>query len=77
MQWITSAILTSTGRKNKLYKKYIKCKNTVSRNQIYQEYKTLKNEITQIIKLSKEKHFTRYFTANNYNLRKLWDGIQV
>ena len=60
----------------KLYKKYIKCKNTVTRNQIYQEYKTLKNQITQVIKLSKKNHFTRYFTANNNNLRKLWDGIK-
>ena len=57
--WITSAILKSTGRKNKLSKKYIKCKNTVTRNQIYQEYKTLKNQINQIIKLSKKKHYTR------------------
>ena len=74
--WITLAILKSTGRKNKLYKKYIKCKNTVTRNQIYQLYKTLKNQITQIIKLNKKNHFTRYFTANNNNLRKLWDGIK-
>ena len=38
-RWITSAILNSIGRKNKLYKKYNKCKNTVTRNQIFQKYK--------------------------------------
>ena len=75
-RWITSAILNSIGRKNKLYKKYIKCKNTVTRNQIFQEYKTLKNQITQIIRVNKKQHFARYFSANNNNLRKLWDGIK-
>ena len=43
-RWITSANLNCIGRKNKLYKKYNKCKNTVTRNQIFQEYKTLKNK---------------------------------
>ena len=75
-RWITLAILNSIGRKNKLYKKYIKCKNTVTRNQIFQEYKTLKNQITQIIRVSKKQHFARYFSANNNNLRKLCDGIK-
>ena len=70
-RWITSAILNSIGWKNKLYKKYIKCINTVTRNQIFQENKTLKNQITQIIRVSKKQHFARYFSANNNNLRKL------
>ena len=74
--WISKGILISINRKNKLYKKYIKCANNDSKLLTYNEYKTLKNQINELVRLGKRTHYAHYFDENNNNLRKIWDGIK-
>ena len=66
--WISKGILTSINRKSKLYKKYIKCKNNETKILLFNEYKTLR--------LGKKQYYTNFFTVNNNNLRKIWEGIK-
>ena len=74
--WISKGILTSINRKSKLYKKYIKCKNNETKILLFNEYKTLKNQINELICLGKKQYYTNFFTVNNNNLRKIWEGIK-
>jgi hypothetical protein len=39
------------------------------------EYKHIRNRIVESIKRSKQDFFSEYFTSNNRNLRKIWQGI--
>ena len=52
--WISKGILTSINRKNKLYSKYIKCKNNEIKILLFNDYKTLKNQINELIHLGKK-----------------------
>ena len=74
--WITTGILNSISRKNKLHHKYVKYKDILLKNQKYNEYKVLKNRITELIRISKQNFYRNYFTENNNNLRKIWIGIK-
>ena len=38
-------------------------------------YKQQKNEITKLIRKSKELHYNDYFVKNSTNVKKLWAGI--
>ena len=73
--WITKDILKLIKTKDKIYKKFIKQKNTIIKEQIFKTYKQQKNEITKIIRISKKKYYNEYFTKNNGNLKKLWVGV--
>ena len=42
--WFTTAIQNSIHKKNKLFKKYIKCQNSVSKNDIHRGYKSYRNK---------------------------------
>ena len=74
--WITTGILKSISRKNKLHHKYIKFKDILLKNQKLNEYKVLKHRITELIRISKQNYYRNYFTDNNNNLRKIWIGIK-
>ena len=52
--WISKGILISINRKNKLYKKYIKCANNELKIQIFNEYKILKKQINELVRLGKK-----------------------
>ena len=68
--------MISINRKNKLYKKYIKCANNELKKQIFNEYKILKIQINELVRSGKKSHYAHYFNKNNNNLRKLWEGIK-
>ena len=74
--WIYKGILISINRKNKLYSKYIKCKNNEIKILLFNEYKTLEKQINELILLGKKNHCANYFNENNNNLRKIWEGIK-
>ena len=38
--------------------------------------KTLRNEIIELTGVSKNNFYQNYFTENNNNLRKVWQGIK-
>ena len=66
----------SINEKNKLYRKYVKYKDTKCKEETFTKYKVLKNKITELIRISKQHFYRDYFTENNNNLRKIWIGIK-
>ena len=74
--WITNGILNSISRKNKLYNRYSKIKDTNLKQQVFTEYKALRNTINELLRVSKKAHFTSFFTEHNNNIKKVWQGIK-
>ena len=75
--WITNGIITSIKRRNKLFNSYVKCKNLLRKHELHVSYKTLRNFIQTLIKTSKMDFYKSYFSNNNKNLRKVWEGIKT
>ena len=69
-------IVESINKKNKLFNKYVKCKNVVRKNALFEEYKQHKNRLLQTTRLSKKTFFQNYFIKNSKNVKKIWDGIK-
>jgi len=74
--WITPGIRRSMNRRDKLLHKVIKMKNLPNKLSLQAEYKLLRNQIVELTKLSKQNFYNTYFTSNNGNLRKIWQGIK-
>ena len=74
--WITPGIRRSMNRRDKLLHKVIKMKNSPNKLSLQAEYKLLRNQIVELTKLSKQNFYNTYFTSNNGNLRKIWQGIK-
>ena len=74
--WISDEILRKIEYKNKIFKKYVKCKNADRKHQLLLEYKLNKNVITSMTRQSKKEYYQRYFTNNKKNLQKIWKGIK-
>ena len=74
--WISHEILDSITKKNKLFKKYVKCKNVVNKSLLFDEYKRLKNQILALTRESKKDFYKNYFTKNSNNLKMVWQGIK-
>ena len=74
--WITEGIIQSIQRKNSLFNKYMKCKETDLKKTYHSEYKLLKNRIIALIRNSKESFYRNYFSRNTKNLRNIWKGIK-
>ena len=73
--WITKGIQNSIQRKDKLYKKMIKEKNSQQRKILEKSYKTLKQKIFNIIRSSKKLHYKTYFEKCTNNAKKIWAGV--
>ena len=74
--WLTTGILNSIKRRDKLLGKYINAKDPTRRETLRNEYKILRNRITYIINVSKKTHYQRYFAENYNNIKKTWSGIK-
>ena len=74
--WITTGIINSIKRKHSIFKKYIQCKDNFRKEALHNEYKALRNRINILIQDSKKQYYTNYFSDNNKNLRKVWEGIK-
>ena len=70
--WITKGLRTSIALKNKLYKKYLKSKNTY----YFQKYKSYRNKLKHLILISKKSYYSRYFSSNQNNIKETWKGIK-
>ena len=57
--WITDRILDSIKRQDKLYNKYVKSKNNIFQDNLHEEYKVLRNQINELIRLSKKNYFAK------------------
>ncbi len=74
--WITHGIRRSMNRRDKLLHKIIKMKDSPRKSSLQTEYKLLRNQIVELTKISKQNFYNTYFTSNNGNLRKIWQGIK-
>ena len=59
--WITSGILKSIQRKNRLFNKYVKSKDKETKINLHEEYKILRNRINTLIYFSKKEYYSKYF----------------
>ena len=62
--------------KNKIFRKYLNCKNTVRKTELFEQYKMLKNETTHLTRTGKKAYYQKYFAENKNNLQKIWKGIK-
>ena len=75
--WFTAAIQNSIQKKNKLFKKYIKCQNPVTKNDLHREYKSYSNKLLTIIEENKRKYHNDYFRTNLKNIKNTLKGIKL
>ena len=61
--------------KNRIFTKFIKCKNPDQKSHLNVQFKLLKNEITALTRESKKQYYETFFSANKNNLRKIWKAI--
>ena len=66
--WITSAILTSIRRKNKLYNKF-KSSPTYFNKLLLANYR---NKLTNIIRVSKKNYYCNLLDTHKHNLKQTW-----
>ena len=52
--WISNAILNKIADKNKILKKYIKCKNELRKSELLSQFKNIKNDITNMTRTGKK-----------------------
>ena len=74
--WITNDILADIKIKNKLYSNYTKCKNPDRKSENLASFRIFRNQLNETIKINKSRFYQNYFTENNKNLRKIWQGIK-
>ena len=68
--WISNGIITSMNKRNKLYKAFLLEKNCTERDQIHTTYKKYRNMIISLIRKSKRKYYSDFFTEHNSNIKK-------
>ena len=74
--WLTRGIMTSIKKKNKIYKKFIKAKNSTEKNILCNEFKHYRNLVTKLSRISKAKSY-HHFTDHKKNMLKTWEGIKL
>ena len=74
--WLTWSIQNSILKKNRLFKKFIKCKNPNTKTQEYDEYKLYRNWLSTLMKKRKQKYFNNYFQTNVKNIKNTWNRIK-
>ena len=75
--WLTKGIMNSIKKKNIIYKKSIKAKNSAEKKIFYNEFKHYRNLVAKLSRISKAKHYHHYFTDHKKNMLKTWEGIKL
>jgi hypothetical protein len=70
--WVTAGIRASIQVKNRLYKKYMRSRNTHT----FAIYKLYRNKINSILRLSKKMYYNEYFITHTGNMKNIWKGIK-
>ena len=73
--WITKGIKTSTSIRDKLYKEMIKEKSILKKVLKHESFKKYQNQIINLLRVSKQIHYNKYFEENKNNCRAIWTGI--
>ena len=63
-------------KKNKVLRKYTKCRNVICKSELLNQFNGLKNEITHLTRTGKKSYYQKYFSENKNNLQKIWKGIK-
>ena len=74
--WITKGILKSCAQRDRIHHLYTKSKDPNKKANILKQCKLVRNEIVNLIRISKANHYKNYFATNNKDLRKIWTGIK-
>ena len=74
--WITNGLLKSCDQRDKIYHKFIKCKDPTAKSNLLAQYKYFRNQIVDLIRTSKKQYYINYFSEHNKDLRKIWIGIK-
>ena len=74
--WLTKGIMTSVKKKNILYRKFIRARRDEEKTTLYNQFKTYRNTINEPTKVSKGKHYQKYFREHRKNMLKTWNGIK-
>ena len=62
-------------RRDKLYKEAIKEKDSQKRIQKHETYRKYWNKIVDLLKVSQQIHYKKYFEDYSKNCEAFWDGI--
>ena len=73
--WVTKGIQASMKQRDKLYKEAIKEKDSQKKIQKHEAYRKYRNKLVDLLKVSKQTHYKKYFEDNRKNRTALWDGI--
>ena len=75
--WISNDIISMMEKRDKLLRKSNRLKrNTDNWTNVRNEYKIIRNKVVDLTFRSKLNFYNSYFTTNNGNLRKIWQGIK-
>ena len=75
--WITNGIANSIRKKNNLYNKLCRAKDSERKEELHKLYKAYKNHVTNLFRKSKESYFKNLFEKNKKNTYKIWQEIKV
>ena len=70
--WITKGLLASIANKNKLYKSYLKSRNSY----FLSKFKYHRYKLKHLILISKKSYYSSYFLRNKDNIKGVWKGIK-
>ena len=73
--WVTRGIRQSMKIRDKLYKQFIKSKNNQTREIKQAAFRKYRNKITDLLQISRQTHYQKYFSDNTKNTKALWQGI--
>ena len=74
--WIIQSLQISIKRKNTLFSRYIKCKESSQKKDFHLKYKSYWNLLSTLLKDSKQPYFTNFFKSNNNDIKKTWKSIK-
>ncbi len=61
--WITNGITKSCGRRDFLYRQMMRTKDVTRKKSIFKDFKIVRNEIINLIRISKTKYFQKLFQS--------------
>ena len=60
---------------DKLYKEMIKEKNVLTKVLKHESFKKYRNQVINLLRVSKQTYYNKYFEENKNNCRVIWTGI--
>ena len=73
--WVTREIRHSMKIRDMLYKQFFKSKNNQTREIKQAGFKKYRNKITDLLRISRQSHYQKYFSDNKKKSKALWQGI--